>query len=88
MGGKDVYSGSKGAAEVIFHSYHQSFFLGNKSQHIASARAGNVIGGGDWAKDRIVADCVRAWSGGTSVSVRSPKATRPWQHVLEPRAVI
>lgn len=84
LGGKDVYSGSKGAAEVIFHSYHQSFFLGNKSQHIASARAGNVIGGGDWAKDRIVADCVRAWSGGTSVSVRSPKATRPWQHVLEP----
>ena len=85
VGGKDVYSGSKGAAEVIFHSYYESFF---KDKHpnirIASARAGNVIGGGDWAKDRIVVDCMQSWSKGDKVTIRSPKATRPWQHVLEP----
>jgi len=84
LGGKDIYSASKGAAEVIFHAYQQSFFKENKQILIASARAGNVIGGGDWAQDRIVADCFRAWSENKPVSIRCPQATRPWQHVLEP----
>jgi CDP-glucose 4,6-dehydratase len=84
LGGKDIYSGSKGAAEAIFHAYYHSFFINHSFVRIASARAGNVIGGGDWAPDRIVADCVRSWSKGEVVGVRSPKATRPWQHVLEP----
>lgn len=84
LGGKDIYSGSKGAAEVIFHAYYESFFRDHEHVNIVSARAGNVIGGGDWAKDRIIADCVRAWTQGNSVEVRSPNATRPWQHVLEP----
>lgn len=84
LGGKDIYSGSKGAAEAIFHAYYHSFFINHDFVHIASARAGNVIGGGDWASDRIVADCMRSWSAGEVVGVRSPKATRPWQHVLEP----
>ena len=85
MGGRDIYSGSKGAAEVIFHAYYHSFFThsGNKVR-LATGRAGNVIGGGDWAKDRIVADCMRSWSEGEAVEIRSPSATRPWQHVLEP----
>lgn len=85
VGGKDIYSGSKGAAELIFKSYYHSFFKkeGVKVQ-IASARAGNVIGGGDWALDRIIPDCMRSWSEGKVVEIRSPKATRPWQHVLEP----
>ncbi len=85
LGGKDIYSGSKGAAELIFHSYFHSFFV-NKHPNIrlASARAGNVIGGGDWAKDRIVVDCMKSWSKSEKVTIRSPKATRPWQHVLEP----
>ena len=85
MGGKDIYSGSKGAAELIFKSYYHSFFKSKESNvRLAVARAGNVIGGGDWARDRIVVDCVEAWSKGESVEIRSPEATRPWQHVLEP----
>ncbi len=85
IGGRDIYSGSKGAAEVIFHSYYYSFFKDKKSNiRLASARAGNVIGGGDWAKDRLVPDCMKAWSKGGQVTIRSPKATRPWQHVMEP----
>ncbi|WP_293302846.1 CDP-glucose 4,6-dehydratase [Pedobacter sp. UBA4863] len=85
LGGKDVYSGSKGAAELIFKSYFHSFFKNEKGTvQIASARAGNVIGGGDWALDRIVPDCMRSWSEGKIVEIRSPRATRPWQHVLEP----
>lgn len=84
MGGKDVYSGSKGAAELIIKSYLHSFFNDVHPVKLAVARAGNVIGGGDWARDRIVADCVRAWSFGEKVEIRSPNATRPWQHVLEP----
>jgi len=85
MGGKDIYSGSKGAAELIIKSYYHSFFKSNKSNvRIAIARAGNVIGGGDWAKDRIVVDAVVAWSQDGQVEIRSPQATRPWQHVLEP----
>ncbi|WP_087024101.1 CDP-glucose 4,6-dehydratase [Thaumasiovibrio subtropicus] len=84
VGGRDIYSGSKGAAEVIFHAYQQSFFSATHKVRIATGRAGNVIGGGDWAADRIVADCMRAWSENTSVEIRCPEATRPWQHVLEP----
>ena len=85
MGGKDIYSGSKGAAELIFKSYYNSFFkLAESNVRLAVARAGNVIGGGDWAKDRIVVDCMKAWSEKNSVEIRSPEATRPWQHVLEP----
>jgi CDP-glucose 4,6-dehydratase len=86
LGGRDIYSGSKGAAEVIFHSYFWSFFRNTHktSVRIASGRAGNVIGGGDWAKDRIVVDCIRNWAKGDVVEIRSPDSTRPWQHVLEP----
>ena len=85
LGGRDIYSGSKGAAEVIIHAYHQSFFRDPSSPvRLATARAGNVIGGGDWASDRIVADCMRHWAQGLPVEIRSPNATRPWQHVLEP----
>ena len=83
LGGKDVYSGSKGAAELIIKSYLHSFFKNGHPVRLAIGRAGNVIGGGDWARDRIVVDCMRAWSEGRAVAIRSPKATRPWQHVLE-----
>lgn len=85
MGGKDIYSGSKGAAELIIKSYYYSFFKKDICNiKLAIGRAGNVIGGGDWAKDRIVVDCMQAWSEKKIVEIRSPKATRPWQHVLEP----
>jgi CDP-glucose 4,6-dehydratase len=85
LGGKDIYSGSKGAAELIFRSYFHSFIKKEVSNvKIVTARAGNVIGGGDWAKDRIVPDCMRSWSKNDVVEIRSPNATRPWQHVLEP----
>ena len=86
LGGRDIYSCSKGAAEVIFHSYYWAFFRDPEKTpvRIATGRAGNVIGGGDWAKDRIIVDCVRSWSQGGTVEIRSPDDTRPWQHVLEP----
>jgi CDP-glucose 4,6-dehydratase len=85
LGGSDPYSASKAAAELLIHSHIQSFFPQETSKvRIASARAGNVIGGGDWAKDRIIPDCVKAWSRGEEVELRRPYATRPWQHVLEP----
>jgi CDP-glucose 4,6-dehydratase len=85
LGGPDPYSASKGAAELAIRSHVKSFFPASSSKvRIASARAGNVIGGGDWASDRIVPDCVRAWSQGDVVQLRNPGATRPWQHVLEP----
>ena len=85
MGGKDIYSGSKGAAELIIKSYYHSFLKAETCNvKLAIGRAGNVIGGGDWAKDRIVVDCMRAWSDSKVVEIRAPKATRPWQHVLEP----
>ena len=85
LGGEDPYSGSKGCAEIVFYSYFHSFFRGKSNgPSFATARAGNVIGGGDWAEDRIVPDCVRSWSRGETVMIRSPRATRPWQHVLEP----
>jgi CDP-glucose 4,6-dehydratase len=83
LGGKDIYSASKGAAEIVFHAYTSSFFIGHPVR-IATARAGNVIGGGDWSTDRIVVDCVRSWADNNCVKIRSPSATRPWQHVLEP----
>lgn len=84
MGGKDVYSGSKGAAELIIKCWWHSFIKHKENIRLGIARAGNVIGGGDWAKDRIIVDCVKAFAEGKSVEIRSPKATRPWQHVLEP----
>lgn len=85
LGGKDVYSGSKGAAELVIKSYLHSFFKSKDNPvRLGIGRAGNVIGGGDWAKDRIVVDCMRAWNEGRTVEIRSPRATRPWQHVLEP----
>jgi CDP-glucose 4,6-dehydratase len=84
LGGKDIYSGSKGGAEIVFKSYFHSFLKKMNNHRIATARAGNVIGGGDWAIDRIVPDCIKAWSRKETVEIRSPNATRPWQHVLEP----
>jgi len=85
LGGPDPYSASKGAAELAIRSHIKSYFPREESKvRIASARAGNVIGGGDWAADRIVADCVKAWSVDNLVDLRSPNSTRPWQHVLEP----
>jgi len=85
LGGRDIYSGSKGAAEIIIHAYYHSFFTKkNNKIRLATGRAGNVIGGGDWAKDRIVVDCMISWAEGKIVEIRSPNATRPWQHVLEP----
>jgi CDP-glucose 4,6-dehydratase len=84
LGGKDIYSGSKGACEIAIHAYFHSFFKDSSNIRLATGRAGNVIGGGDWAQDRVVADCVRGWSAGQPVEIRSPLATRPWQHVLEP----
>lgn len=84
IGGKDVYSGSKGAAELVIKSYRHSFFRDGHPVRLVVGRAGNVIGGGDWAADRFVVDCIRAWSDGRAVEIRSPQATRPWQHVLEP----
>ena len=88
MGGHDVYSMSKGAAELVTSSYRRSFFppqrLASHGVALASARAGNVIGGGDWSKDRLVPDALDAIAAGRPVAVRSPRAVRPWQHVLEP----
>lgn len=86
LGGKDIYSGSKGAAELIIKSYYHSFFkdCDKSNVRIISARAGNVIGGGDWAEYRIVPDCIKSWSRKEKVEIRNPKSTRPWQHVLEP----
>ncbi len=83
LGGDDPYSASKASAEIACHSYIKSFFS-KGCPKIATARAGNVIGGGDWAIDRIVPDCVRAFSKGKILQIRNPRATRPWQHVLEP----
>jgi CDP-glucose 4,6-dehydratase len=85
LGGYDPYSSSKGAAELVIGAYRRSFFSAPDSTvHLASARAGNVIGGGDWAADRIVPDCIRALQRGETIPLRNKTATRPWQHVLEP----
>ena len=85
MGGSDPYSMSKGAAELVISSWRTSFFSSEESTiRLASARAGNVIGGGDWAADRIVTDSMKALSDGNPIKIRNPYSTRPWQHVLEP----
>lgn len=88
LGGYDPYSSSKACAEIVTSSWRNSFFNPEKyAEHkvaVASARAGNVIGGGDWASDRLIADIVRAFSNGKTLEIRNPAATRPWQHVLEP----
>jgi CDP-glucose 4,6-dehydratase len=85
LGGRDPYSSSKGMAEIAVAAYRQSYFsLPDCPVRIASARAGNVIGGGDWAQDRIVPDSIRALASKAPIQVRNPSATRPWQHVLEP----
>lgn len=83
MGGHDPYSSSKGCAELVTIAYRRSFFSGAGAA-VASARAGNVIGGGDWGKDRLVPDAVRAFTASTKLRVRNPDAIRPWQHVLDP----
>lgn len=84
LGGSDPYSASKASAEFVFNSMRKSFYQSTSGVRMASARAGNVVGGGDWTMDRIVPDCVRSWTLGEEVSIRNPSATRPWQHVLEP----
>lgn len=85
MGGQDPYSMSKGAAELVVDCWRSSYFSGRKSPvRLASGRAGNVIGGGDWAEDRIITDCISALVRGKPIGIRNPMATRPWQHVLEP----
>ena len=84
LGGVDPYSSSKACAELVTNSYRKSFFSTNKTCFIASARAGNVIGGGDWSEDRLIPDVIKAVLENRSVLIRNPKAIRPWQHVLEP----
>ena len=88
MGGYDPYSSSKGAAEIAINSWRLSYFnpeeFEKHGKSIASVRAGNVIGGGDWAKDRIIPDCIKAIESGIPIEIRSPKSVRPWEHVLEP----
>lgn len=83
LGGYDPYSASKGASEIVIASYRDSF-LKAEGKAIASARAGNVIGGGDWSEDRLIPDAIRAWLAGKPLEIRRPQAIRPWQHVLEP----
>jgi CDP-glucose 4,6-dehydratase len=83
LGGWDPYSSSKGCCELVAQAYGRSFFAGLEAPQIATARAGNVIGGGDWGEDRILPDCARAIASGRPVEVRNPDAVRPWQHVLE-----
>ena len=84
MGGFDPYSSSKGAAELVINAYRHSYFAEENTCNIASTRAGNVIGGGDWSENRIIPDSVRAFEENQPVFLRKPQATRPWQHVLEP----
>ena len=84
LGGSDPYSASKACAEVAIHAYQQSFFLRDPAPRVASARAGNVIGGGDWSSFRLIPDCIRALRDRNKIQIRNPQATRPWQFVLEP----
>lgn len=84
MGGHDPYSSSKGCAELVTSAYRRSFFFDENSANLASARAGNVIGGGDWSEDRLIPDILRAFENNEPVIIRNPLSTRPWQHVLEP----
>jgi CDP-glucose 4,6-dehydratase len=83
VGGEDPYSASKGAAEVISSTYMRSYFK-NERVYVATVRAGNVIGGGDWAMDRLIPDSIKAWAQKNTLTIRNPSSTRPWQHVLEP----
>ena len=83
LGGKDPYSASKASAGIAVYSYINSFFSVSKNIKIAVARAGNVIGGGDWTKDRLIPDCMKSWSNKKKIIIRNPNSTRPWQHVLE-----
>lgn len=83
LGGHDPYSASKAASEIVIESYRRAF-LQDQGVAVASVRAGNVIGGGDWSKDRLIPDAVRAWQSNTPLQIRHPHAVRPWQHVLEP----
>ncbi len=85
LGGHDPYSASKAASEIVIASYREAF-LAEQCVAVASARAGNVFGGGDWSEDRLIPDAVRAWQEGQTLEVRRPNAIRPWQHVLEPLA--
>lgn len=85
LGGHDPYSASKAASEIIIASYRDAY-LKEQSVALATARAGNVVGGGDWSIDRLIPDAVRAWQAGTSLTIRRPQAIRPWQHVLDPLA--
>jgi CDP-glucose 4,6-dehydratase len=82
LGGRDPYSASKACAELVTQAYRQSFFSRGDAARIASARGGNVFGGGDWCEDRLVPDAVRAFSAGETVAIRNPGAVRPWQHVI------
>lgn len=84
LGGFDPYSASKASIEILIESYKQSYFLKNNNIKLAIARAGNVIGGGDWSENRIIPDAMKNWSKGEKFLLRNPNATRPWQHVLEP----
>lgn len=84
MGGYDMYSSSKGCVEIMSSSFRRSFLQGEKAYALATARAGNVIGGGDWAEDRLIPDCIRGINKGEDIEIRNPIAVRPWQHVLEP----
>ncbi len=83
IGGIDPYSASKGAAELIINTYIKNYFSKKKNLRICVARAGNVIGGGDWSANRLIPDCAKSWSKGKQVKIRNPNSTRPWQHVLE-----
>jgi len=85
LGGRDPYSASKAACEIVIASYRDSFLAGQGTA-VASVRAGNVVGGGDWSQDRLIPDAIRAWQAGKTLEVRRPRAVRPWQHVLEPLA--
>ena len=86
MGGRDPYSNSKGCAELVADAYRHSFFAGADTTRVATARAGNVIGGGDWGEDRLVRDIMAAAAAGEAIPIRNPTAVRPWQHVLNPLA--
>ena len=84
LGGHEPYGASKASVEILFHSYFQSFFQSDKNIVMATARAGNVIGGGDWSKDRIIPDLVKIIEKKNKILIRYPDSTRPWQHVLDP----
>jgi CDP-glucose 4,6-dehydratase len=86
LGGPDPYSASKACAEIAANAWRESFLAGARAPAVATARAGNVLGGGDWAQDRLLPDLVRAFTRGTAAPIRNPAATRPWQHVLDPLA--